>query len=571
MINRADTLTKTPAKQSEPIPRAERWIAALLLLSACVLKCVNIFHFRYDSDEPQHLHTSWGWTQGLLQYRDFFDNHTPLFHLLFSPLVAALGERPDILLYMRFAMVPFWFLALWAVWRIGSQVFSRRAGLWATVFISLLCWWFYCALEYRTDNLWAPLWLCALALFVTGELTLKRAFAGGFLLGLCACTSMKTSVLLAVSAMAAVFASQICARRFDPAALGRMVKPALIILAGLVIAPAAVCAFFAAQGCWKEFYYCVIQHNMMIDVDADAHHFYQRLTCFVALPFLLYGAAQVARHAPTPALALRRTFLFLFATLYYVSLESFWALLTRQDYLPFYPVTAILTAPLVLWLVQKARLDTHRTAILATVALGEIALLLIGRPPWISNTRDEQEILREVLQLTRPGEWVMDFKGESVFRQRAFHYVLEPLVIHRIKIGLLKDTIPQDVVAKEVHVVVNRDRWYQKPTARFLTANYLNIGQVRVAGRVLSVEETVPGATLSFRVEIPARYVLWADGKPVAGLLDGLPYTGARELSPGPHTFRPEGTCHHLALVWDRAIAAGYKPVVDRPDWQYER
>ncbi|MEI6561658.1 MAG: hypothetical protein WCO68_06180 [Verrucomicrobiota bacterium] len=568
-------LHENPARravtQSEPLPRAERWIAALLLLSAFVLKCVNIFHFRYDSDEPQHLHTTWGWTQGLLQYRDFFDNHTPLFHCLFSPLVAALGERADILLYMRFAMVPFWFVALWAVWRIGSQVFSRRAGLWATVFISLLCWWFYCALEYRTDNLWAPLWLCALALFVTGELTLKRAFAGGFLLGLCCCTSMKTSVLLAVSAMAAVFASQICARRFSPAALARLLKPALGILAGLLIAPAAVCAFFAAQGCWKEFYYCVIQHNTMISVDANVHHFYQRLTFFIALPFLLYGAAQVARHAPTPALALRRTFLFLFAGLYYASLESFWALLTRQDYLPFYPVAALVITPWVIWLVQNSNWAAHRTAILTTVAVGEIALLLIGRPPWINSTRDEQEIVREVLQLTRPGEWVMDFKGESVFRQRAFHYVLEPLVLRRIQLGIIKDTIAQDVAAKEVHVVVNRDRWYRKPTRRFLTENYLNIGQVRVAGRVLSVEETAPEATLSFPVVIPASYVLWADGKPVAGVLDGLPYTGARDLAPGPHTFRPEGTYRHLALVWERAIAAGYKPVVDRPDWQYER
>ena len=571
MTNHPDTLSKTPAAQGEPIPRAERWIVALLLLAACVLKCVNIFHFRYDSDEPQHLHTTWGWTQGLLQYRDFFDNHTPLFHCLFSPLVAALGERPDILLWMRFAMVPFWFVALWAVWRIGSQVFSRRAGLWAAVFISLLCWWFYCALEYRTDNLWAPLWLCALALFVTGELTLKRAFAGGVLLGLCCCTSMKTSVLLVVTAMAAVFASQICARRFSPAALARLFKPALAILAGLVLAPAAVCAFFASQGCWKEFYYCVILHNTMIHVDANVHHFYQRLTFPIALPFLLYGASLVARHAPNPQLAFRRSFLFLFATLYYVSLESFWALLTRQDYLPFYPVVAILLAPLVIWLVQKAGLNAQRNAILTTLALGEIALLLIGRPPWIDNTRDQQEILREVIQLTRPGEWVMDFKGESVFRRRAFYYVLEPLAIRRIKLKLIEDTIPRDVVEKEVHVVVNRDRWYQKPTRRFLTENYLNIGQVRVAGRVLSVGETAPGTTLSFPVVIPASYVLWADGKPVAGVLDGLPYTGARDLSPGPHTFRPEGACRRLALVWDRAIAAGYKPVVDRPDWQYER
>ena len=120
--------TENPAEASAaqavptPIARIERWTVSFFLLAALLLRCFYIFRFRYDSDEPQHLHTTWGWTQGMLQYRDFFDNHTPLFHILFSPLVAALGERADILTYMRFSMVPLWFVALWAVWHLGSRL-----------------------------------------------------------------------------------------------------------------------------------------------------------------------------------------------------------------------------------------------------------------------------------------------------------------------------------------------------------------------------------------------------------------------------------------------------------------
>ena len=571
MVNHPETLSQAPRAQSEPIPRIERWTAALLLLAALALRCIYIFRFRYDSDEPQHLHTTWGWTQGLLQYRDFFDNHTPLFHFLFSPLVAALGERADILTYMRFAMVPLWFLALWAVWRIGSHVFSQRAGLWAAVYLALLPWWFFCALEYRTDNLWAPLWLCALAVLLTKKLTLPRAFAGGFFLGICCCTSMKTSLLLAVSAMAAIAASQICARRFDPAALGRLLKAALAIAAGLVIVPAAVCTFFAAQGCWKEFYYCVIQHNMMINVDENVHHWYQRLAFPIALPFLLYGATLLARHTPNPALARRRTFLFLFAGLYYVSLESFWALLTRQDYLPFYPVAILVAAPFIIWCLKTSRWAARRTALLATLAVGLIILLIVGRPPWVDGTRDEREILREVLRLTHSSEFVMDFKGESVFRRRAFYYVIEPLTFRRMKLNLIEDTIPKDLVEKNVCVVVNRDRWYPKGnTWQFLTENYLNIGQVRVAGRVLSGATTKPDVPVPFTITIPARYVLLSGGQLVQGLLDGLPYIGARDLAPGPHTFVSEGSYHTLTLFWERAAQAGYQPLADQR-WQYER
>ena len=553
---------------NEPIPRAERWGAALLLLVAFALRCFYIFRFRYDSDEPQHLHTTWGWTQGLLQYRDFFDNHTPLFHILFSPLVALLGERADILTYMRFAMVPLWLVALWAVWRIGSRIFSPRAGLWATVFIALLPWWFFCALEYRTDNLWTPLWLCALAVLLTGPLTAKRAFAGGLLLGLCCATSMKTSLLLSVGILAAAFAPHLCAGRFDRAALGRELKTALPILAGLLVVPAFLCAFFAAKGCWADFYYCVIQHNVMPDVDAKLHPWQERLAFPVALPFLLYGAARIARHCPDSSLALRRSFLFLWAGLYYTSLDSFWALLTRQDYLPFYPIAALLAAPFILW---RVKTPSRQTTVLAAVVVIEIALLLGGRPPWIDGTLEKREVLRQVIQLTRPGEFVMDFKGESVFRRRAFYYVLEPLTVRRMKLKTIQDTIPHDLVKKNVHLVVNRDRgWYLPQTKQFLTENYLSIGQVRVAGRVLSSKPTTPGATIEFPVEIPARYVLWADGKPVQGLLDGQPYNGAQELAPGLHQFRPDGEHPRLALLWERAAQAGLVPHLDSPGWLLE-
>lgn len=570
MDSSPDTLSKTSVAHHKPIPRAERWTAFVLLLCAFVLRCFYIFRFRYDSDEPQHLHTTWGWTQGLLQYRDFFDNHTPLFHILFSPLVAGLGERADILDFMRFAMVPLWFVALWAVWHVGNRVYSRRAGLWATVFIALLPWWFFCALEYRTDNLWAPLWLCALAVLVTGKLTLKRAFAGGLLLGICCCTSMKTTLLLAVSALSGVLAPQVCAGRFDRAALGRGLKAALALFVGLLIVPAAVCAFFAVQGCWKEFYYCVIQHNVMPDVDANVRHWYTRLSFPLAFPILLYFSTRIARQTPNREVAVRRVFLFLFAGFYYVSLESFWALLTRQDYLPFYPVAVLVAAPLVIGLLETARWAHRRTAILATVGFCEIAFILGGRLPWIDGTREQREILSEVLQLTNPGERVMDFKGESVFRQRAFYYVIEPLTFRRMRLKTIEDTIPSDLAEKQVHLIVNRDRWYQQSTVRFLTENYLSIGQVRVAGRILSLRETASDSTISFRVEIPARYILWAEGKAVRGLLDGLPYDGARELAPGPHSFRPEGAYRRLTLFWERAAAAGYSPALDQT-WQYER
>src|SRR6185369_11494597 len=76
--------------------RLEATAIGVALSAAAVLRVVYAVHYRVDSDEPQHLHVAWGWSQGLMQYRDVFDNHAPLFHILFSPLVRAVGERPEL-------------------------------------------------------------------------------------------------------------------------------------------------------------------------------------------------------------------------------------------------------------------------------------------------------------------------------------------------------------------------------------------------------------------------------------------------------------------------------------------
>ncbi|HEY2388194.1 MAG TPA: hypothetical protein VGK30_14625 [Candidatus Binatia bacterium] len=73
----------------------ETVVVAALLSGMSLLRAIDAFHYRVDTDEPQHLHVIWGWTHGLLQYRDVFDNHAPLFHLLYAPVLMLVGERAN--------------------------------------------------------------------------------------------------------------------------------------------------------------------------------------------------------------------------------------------------------------------------------------------------------------------------------------------------------------------------------------------------------------------------------------------------------------------------------------------
>jgi hypothetical protein len=205
------------------------------------------------------------------------------------------------------------------------------------------------------------------------------------------------------------------------------------------------------------------------------------------------------------------------------------------------------------------------------VGLLEVALVLGGRPPWIDGTQREREIIAEALRLTRPGEFVMDFKGESVFRRRAFYYVMEPLTYVRLRRGLIEDTVAERLVATKTCVVLNQNRWYPKNAAIFMTENYLAVGRMRVAGQVIARKETDAGMPVTFDIKVPASYVAWANGRPIGGLLDGTPWTEARELGVGPHEFRPDASHKSLAVLWARAAELGFQPVLNEPGWQYFR
>src|SRR5258708_36042388 len=91
---------------------------------------MGFLRYRFDSDEPQHLHVAWGWTAGLVQYRDLFDNHAPLFHILMAPILRLVGERPDVLLYMRTPMLLLLAVDIWGTYVLSRLMYSSRVGAW---------------------------------------------------------------------------------------------------------------------------------------------------------------------------------------------------------------------------------------------------------------------------------------------------------------------------------------------------------------------------------------------------------------------------------------------------------
>ncbi len=549
-----------------PESTTARWRRGLLLPGLALLLALRVLFactLQVDSDEPQHLHVVWAWTQGLLPYRDVFDNHTPLFQLLMSPLLALLGERADIVPLMRLAMIPFYALALWAGWRIGCALWSRRTAALATLLTALFPFYFVLSAQFRTDDLWSPLWVLTVLVGVTGAPGVRRMVAGGLLAGLALAVSLKTTVLLIAGAIAlalVLLVWRLSGRRTDTAAL---IRGGIAFALAAALPLAAFAAFFAAEGAWAQTWYCTVQHNIVPGLgDWGGHRLAHALRLSVFPLLLLLSAGVLWRTLRRTADAgrwLRRSVVLAGAVLYVGALVSYWPLVPAQDLLPVTPM-------LMLGLVVLAERDHDAHAAHALrrglplwvllFLLFDLGVILALRPPWRDRAAVQESHLAAVLRLTRPDDDVMDAKGESIFRTRPIYWAFENITQQRMKLGLIPDDVAAGLIRTGTPLVDD----YRMPAGAqaFIDANYLatGIGRLRVAGLLLDVARA--GAPLRFRVRVPQTYVLVAASGTVAGVLDGTVLDGPRRLAAGAHVLTVSRPGRY-ALVWAPAMARGLR------------
>ena len=549
-------------------PPSDRWFAGAFLLAILGLRLLYAWHFRIDSDEPQHLHVVWAWSRGLLPYRDVFDNHAPVFQALCAPLFRALGVRADILLPMRAAMIPIFAATIWCVWKIARALFTPRRALWTAVLAALWPPFFFTSVEFRTDELWALVWLLALTVLVTGRLGAARLGGAGLLLGLAFSVSMKTSLFLA-ALLCAFFALLVFRRAAgERADWPRIGQGAAWVVAGIPVVPALVVVFFVLRGAGPQMYDCVIRHNILPGSHSLGGVVKSIFHWLLWLLPIAAGGALIARLPHAPAVRHRIAFTFFAAAFYDSTLFSFWPILTAEDDLPFYPAMAITAAPALLWLGGLAVRRWHLPAVAAPALCSAacVAWIVHAHAPFTDETADRIGIIADTLKLTDEGDWVMDAKGETIYRNRASRYVLEHLTNKRISLGLLPDDIAARLIATGTPLV--SPRRMPRAARTFLRANYIPIAwRLRTLGQELRADGAKTGGPIPFEIAVPQRYTLVTPGGMAAGTLDGSVFTGPRELAAGPHEFLPASDSGCLVLIWAQALERGYSPFAKiKPD-----
>lgn len=501
--------------------RSERILLWLTLAATLVLRALAYFRYRFDSDEQQHLHVTWGWTVGKVQYRDLFDNHAPLFHMLTAPILSAFGERPDILLWMRAPMLILFGVVVWATWDLARRLYGERVAAWAAVLLMLFPPFFLKSLEFRTDNLWNAFWMLALV----GVLREWRPFLIGFLLGCAAATTPKTSVLVI-----AIVTAALMLRIFRKERLS--VRATLEAAAGFAVVPAVLTIYFASAGALDELVYCVFTFNGRVALMRE-HLWIGRAL------FPLMFAAVVYAAWRTRETERRQWLLAVVIGVFTVTVAGFWPLISPRDFLPMMPLLAIFAAAML-----RPVIPIAVTIAIFTGALWYYADRFENHTDWHIT------MMNQALRLTRPGERLLDYKGETIYRERPFYYALEIVTREQMAKGIIPDTIARDVVRTRTYAAQADGPMWPPASRAWLSDHFVNLGRLRAAGQWVKRDGT-------FTIGVPGEYVVLDTNGEAKGTLDGTPYTGARMLSAGAHHFKGEGD---VCVVWAPAYRRGHSP-----------
>jgi hypothetical protein len=159
---------------------------------------------------------------------------------------------------------------------------------------------------------------------------------------------------------------------------------------------------------------------------------------------------------------------------------------------------------------------------------------------FANRTAWHTTMVQQALRLTRPGEMIMDVKGETIFRQRPHYFVFENITREMMSRGIIRDTVAEDVIRTRTHVA-QADGPMWPPRARaFLSENFLDMGRLRASGQWLKDS--------TFTIAVPGEYVIVSERGAVSP---------SREYAAGNYRFDGKGK---LAVMWAPAFRRGHSP-----------
>ncbi len=524
----------------------KRWTKFLVMPALLTAYAVlRDFTSVFENDELQHLHVVWSWTRGLTQYKDIFDNHTPLYHLLTAGLVSLLGLKasPSFVTEARLLSLPVFAATLAIAYRLLKNAFSLEAeeALAAACLLGLVSP--FLALAARPEPLWLFFFFLSLLVLSRKELGLKEGLYAGLINGAGAVVSLKTLVLLLPAQLLALGVSGLLRRERN---VGWKFLSGLA--AGLPAAPLLVAAYFNGRDAFRELLYYTVTYNASgapfhLSSARAAEAALYATALFLALRLLSRRVGRAALFYAASALLLGLLFLL------YPVMES-------QTMLPLRLLLYGAAAALLIRYGGRALPPRARGAGVLALFAAVLVFQLWNTQALTDVNLGQKAYIRRILRLAAPEDYVMDAKGESIFGRRPFYYGLELLAQRRMAAGQISDSIPAAMKRTETKLLL---LWYPgrftPADIRFFRANYLPLpppyGNLWAAGR--TVEPGPAGHAAPFDIEIPADYSASCAGGG-AFSIDGKKYSGRPvRLAAGRHSAAAGKSCGKITLIWAKA------------------
>lgn len=172
------------------------------LIIALLWLYFSFFHC-FDDDEFQHCHNAYLIWKGLVPYRDFFEHHLPLYHIIFSPLYL-FGEKPSTIFLFRLLSLVCSGLVFVFLYRNLKENTSARIALFCITLLAFVPMYLLKMTEARPESIAILLFtVVAISIFPMQE-NRDRIFVAGVLGGLMVCFTLKY-VFVWMGLCAAVF------------------------------------------------------------------------------------------------------------------------------------------------------------------------------------------------------------------------------------------------------------------------------------------------------------------------------------------------------------------------------
>lgn len=526
----------------------------LLALRAWVVMTAHI-----DPDESQHLHAAWLVASGRVPYRDFWENHTPLFYYLLAPLTRWFADRPAVYTAGRAIMVLLTIPTLALVYRLARRLDSRVAAL-AVFLLAVQSRFAEYTTQVRPDVPGLIAWLAMLWALVRWreDGRSKWLWVTGFALGVYAAFTPK-AVYGALGVAVLILVACRGERRGFPRSIGALTS--LVVCAGIPLlgllgwlwmtgGPAALTGFVTDA---------VIGNLRYPDFTKQLPDSDEGLVIYALA--VIGAVLTVRRHGRTVLLSPLHGPLLLTAGV-------LTALLTfprtpavyRYTWMPVLVVAAVYASVALIAVIDYARARSNPLMrIAAALVLTVVTAIPVGTS--VLNLRRDQHKnqhrmarMRTELAYACPGEPVLDGTAFAVFRPSAYHF---QVLVRGLRSWIAAGVIPEQRLLEELYraraPVADPDQRLHAvgPGVDTFLATYYGAGPdgLLLAGTIVPLPKGPTFGSRSVTLLMAGQYHLTVSDE-VAITIDGSPvHEELVSLEAGRHELTWQGSDGRISLL----------------------